>query len=572
MRASRADVVLGAILAVASQPACQREVDCTAPADAGSLSLVGEQASATMAAFCDDREQGVEVEFLTVRDTSLAHLDLPCLCRVTDSIFVQDNRELVDLTGLSSLTSIGGGLVVERNPSLESLAGIPVEITLGATRHGESIAVVDNDGLVDLAGLPHANTALPGSIAIVNNERLASVAGLPPALAAVRGFRIVGNPQLVDLVDLPQGITSIGGSLTISANAALRDLSGLPAALERVDGTLAVSANEGLQRLTGVPAGLRSIGGDLEIGANPALLDLSGLPHALSVGGMLQIRDDDRLLDLSGLPSDLRLGVEAWTGDSLVVRRNDALLDLSGLPAGLTTIPGDVVIEDNASLQHLGGLFEHVDTIAGGLTIVKNHALVDLDGLPEGLDLGVDPIGSSLVLADNDGLERLSGFPASLTALPGSLGIARNRGLRDLTGLSPLRHIAGDLVLGRPDVYGVGDPCDWELNPGGNAGMLSLAGLDELVTVGGSLAIVCNPALQALDAFAALRSVGGDLLLVHNSALADITGLGGASGSLTAIGGVYQVLCSPLLDPDAALGVLDQLEEPVMTTVQLMCE
>ena len=553
-----------------SLPACQPgpELDCNSPVDAGSLSLIGEDAEATMKAFCSDHAGGAEVETLTVRETPLVHLDLPCLCGVTDSIFIEDNPELVDLTGLDKLSRIGGGLVIKFNAKLESLMGLPLDATLGATSDQHSIVIVGNGSLVDLEGLPRASTELIGIISVEQNLRLTTVSGLPPALTSVLAIRIAGNAELSSLADLPQGIATIGATLSISGSPRLRDLAGLPVALERVEGTVRFS---GLESLAGIPAGLTWIGGDLEIWSNAGLVDLSGLPDDLSVGGALWISDNDRLVDLTGLPANLRLGAAERTGDSLLIRYNDNLVDLSGLPASLTMIPGDVVIGSNPSLVDLAGLFDHVDTITGGLSIIQNHALVDLSGLPEGLSLGVDDLGASLVIAENDGLERLSGFPASMEALPGTLGIAGNDNLLDLSGLSPLRRVAGDLVLGRRGGYGLGDPCDWHLNPGGNASLQSLAGLSSLETVGGSLAIVCNPALEALDTFSSLQAIAGDLLLLHNGALADIAGLGGPAGSLTSIGGFYQISCSPFLDLDAALGVLDHVESPVPMLLQLVC-
>ena len=101
--------------------------------------------------------------------------------------------------------------------------------------------------------------------------------------------------------------------------------------------------------------------------------------------------------------------------------------------------------------------------------------------------------------------------------------------------------------------------------------MQSLADLSSLETVGGSLAIVCNPALGSLKAFSSLQAIGGDLLLWHNGALADITGLGGPQGTLTDLGGTFGVLCSPLLDLDEVLGVLDNIVDPVPLSIQLMC-
>lgn len=550
----------------------RREFDCSAPIDVGSLTLVGDEAGAKMRTFCDDEGPGKRLEVLTVTETTLEHLDLRCLCGATGSVSIVNNPSLVDLSGLANLSVIGGGLIIEGNASLVSVRGISLDATVGATEHGDSVSIVANPVLEDLEGLPRGNAILTGGIAIINNAALRSLSGLPPALTAVRELRVLGSPGLRSLAGLPQGLRHIAGSLTISANAGLRDLSGLPSALERVEGRVLVSANDNLVSLAGFPANLTAIGGELDIGSNMRLADLSGLPDALFVAGMLDIRGNHLLRDLSGLPADLRLGRDEWTGDSLRLRGNEGLVSLTGLPAGLTEITGDVVVEGNTSLVDLAGFLDHVDMIGGSLSVIDNDGLGDLSGLPEGLALGVDAFGMSLVIAGNDALVSLSGFPADWEELPGGLGIAENRGLEDLTGLGALRRVAGDLLLGRKDVSGLGAPCDWELNPGGNSGMERLSGLSTLEEVGGTLAVECNPVLSSFDTFTALRAVGGDLWLAHNPLLADVTGLGGALGSLTSIGGSYVVLCSPLLDIGAVESVLDNVEGVVATGFDLACE
>ncbi len=49
----------------------------------------------------------------------------------------------------------------------------------------------------------------------------------------------------------------------------------------------------------------------------------------------------------------------------------------------------------------------------------------------------------------------------------------------------------------------------------------------------------------------------------ENPALADITGLGGPDGALTRVGGLFELHCSPLLDLEAVVAVLDHVDDPV---------
>ncbi|WAS99100.1 hypothetical protein [Nannocystis punicea] len=571
---SRADWrrALAALVVAALATACEPAFDCQAPVDAEGLELSGDGAGATMESFCSGYTLGVEIDSLVVHGTRIQRLELPCLCGVTQSVEITDNSELVDLGGLGRVRAIGGGLVVARNPRLATLTGLPTNAAVGVAVDESSIVIEDNDALVDLAGLPAAGAELQGDLQIVGNERLASLSALPPALTRVRGLRIDGNPALKSLEGLPPGLATIGeGGLVIAANHGLHDLGGLPPGLARVDGSLEIRANDRLEQLAGVPAALVTVGGDLEISGNLALRDLSGLPDDLRVGGLLDIRNDDRLVDLSGLPAQLQLGVQAETGDSLRVLHNDGLLDLSGLPAGITELAGSARIVGNPDLADLSGLFEHVRKIGGALEIGENHALVDLDGLPDDLQLGVDRQGLSLVVAENQGLEFLTGFPPGLAALPGGLAVLQNRNLRDLTGLEPLRHVVGDLVIGRRRVADLDLACSDAEKPGGNGSMQTLTGLSALERVDGTLAIACNPALTALDAFASLQTVDGSLILRENPGLTDIAGLGGPDGALTHVGGVFELRCSPLLDLEAAVAVLDHVDASIPTVLDLAC-
>ncbi|MBZ5712586.1 hypothetical protein [Nannocystis pusilla] len=551
--------------------ACEPAFACVDAVEAGALELAGDGAGATMQGYCEEYTLGVEVDALVVRETSIRRLSLPCVCGVKRSVEISDNPELLDLHGLEHLRAIGGGIVVARNPKLASLAGLPPGAQLGVTADDHSILIEDNDALLDLAGLPRAGTELPGDLEIVGNDRLTSLDALPPDLTRVRGLRIAHNPALVSLAGLPPDLADVGaGGLVVAANDRLRDLEGLPPNLTHVGGSVAIRDNDELERLAGFPAALTAIGGGLEIADNPALRDLSGLPEGLRIAGALELRALDGLVDLAGLPARLQLGVDPDTRDSLRIDANAGLLDLAGLPADITTLAGSVRLRGNHELIDLSGLFEHLERIEGALEIAGDHALVDLTGLPPGLRLGADPQGTSLLVADNAGLERLTGFPAGLDVLPGGLTVLLNRRLRDLSGLEPLRRVGGDLLIGRRRPHDDA-ACAAPDDPGGNGGLQTLTGLSALEHVGGTLAIACHPGLTALDAFAALHTVDGSLLLRDNPALADITGLGGSAGALTRVGGVFELRCSPLLDLEEAVDVLAHVTDPVPATLDLTC-
>jgi hypothetical protein len=97
------------------------------------------------------------------------------------------------------------------------------------------------------------------------------------------------------------------------------------------------------------------------------------------------IYDNDQLVDVGGLWSLSDLG-------EFVFSSNDAIEVFDGLP-NLVSIPGSVVVRENASLRRLDGF----------------HRFVGLDGL------GVDPetgdvIGGNLIIQENPVLESIDGL------------------------------------------------------------------------------------------------------------------------------------------------------------------
>lgn len=113
----------------------------------------------------------------------------------------------------------------------------------------------------------------------------------------------------------------------------------------------------------------------------------------------------------------------------------------------------------------------------------------------------------------------------------GTLSIS---GGTDLSALGCLRRVDGDLVLE------------------GAAQLRSLAGLEALEDVGGTVRIVVCPGLLDVE-LPVLRAIGGDLTLDGNRALAAITGL----PRLARVGGALRVSDNPRL---RAIGGLELLE------------
>lgn len=544
---------------------------CSDAVDLGGL-FFGEDARSEIDALCAAHPRGVRAG-IWLEASNLTTLDFPCLCEVTDSLYILDNANLVDLHGLEAARGIAGGIVVRGNPSLESLAGLPDVAALGHAVGGESqgasIFIEDNDSLTSLVGLPPGVVEMEGGITIEDNDSLASLAGLPDGIQRLGDkLQISSNPNLQTLEHLPAALTEVLGSVRITNNDSLRDLRGMPP-FEVVAGDFSIRSNEALESLAGAPAELYIIGGDLSITYNPELRDLVGLPADLHIRGALEIIDNGRLVDLFGLPPVLEVGRTSFTGDSLRIILNERLVSLSGFPPSLTEVSGAVSIVSNPQLADLSGLSE-VRSM-GGLTIAGNPGLRDLRGLAPDLHLAAGSLGWSVMVEDNDGLESLVGFPIGSPRLEGSVFVVANDRLTNLAGLNHLEEVAGDVIIGKDRDDHLSESCGNGDDAVGNSSLRDLAGLDSLVTIGGTLALVCNESLTEVSALAALQSIGGNLRLRENLALSSVAGLGGAQGALRSLSGPYDVFCSPLLDERQAAQVVAEVFPSVETSIQLEC-
>ncbi|WP_425421532.1 T9SS type A sorting domain-containing protein [Phaeodactylibacter xiamenensis] len=223
-----------------------------------------------------------------------------------------DPTNITDLSGLSSLISIGGFLSIGNNEVLTSLTGLEQLNSIGGFLY-----ISNNDALTSLTGL----------------EQLNSIGG---------DLRILRNAGITSLTGLEQ-LASIGGFLEIRVNAVLTSLTGLEQ-LASIGGFLSIGSNEGLTSLTGLEQ-LSSIGGFLSIGSNEGLTSLTGLEQLTSIGSLLSIRNNDALTSLTGLEQ------LSYIGSFLSIGGNDALNSLTGLENLDANTIADLRVENNLELS-----------------------------------------------------------------------------------------------------------------------------------------------------------------------------------------------------------------------------
>ncbi|MCR9246412.1 MAG: hypothetical protein NXI31_15370 [bacterium] len=131
--------------------------------------------------------------------TSQSQVNAASSYTVADSIYVHGN-DIVDLTPLSGITTVAGGLNIFSNPQLASLEGLHNITSVGPI----GVFVYQNPALANLDGLRGLTTVgdIIGDLEVRSNGALANLDGL-------------------------RNLTLVGGNLDITNNAALTRFCGL---------------------------------------------------------------------------------------------------------------------------------------------------------------------------------------------------------------------------------------------------------------------------------------------------------------------------------------------------------
>ncbi|MFH1121963.1 MAG: T9SS type A sorting domain-containing protein [Bacteroidota bacterium] len=191
----------------------------------------------------------------------------PGCSEIEGNVTISGN-DIINLTGLNGLTTIGGNLGIEGNDALTSLSGLHYVTSIAGDLLISSNYVLDN-----INGLENVNS-IGGNLGFNWNAALSGLSGL-------------------------ENLTSIGGYLAIQNNDALTSLSGLDN-LFTIGDFFSIADNSNLTCLSGL-VNLSSIGEGLFINWNAALTSLSGLNNLTSIGGYLYIYWNSVLTSLSGL-------------------------------------------------------------------------------------------------------------------------------------------------------------------------------------------------------------------------------------------------------------------------------
>jgi hypothetical protein len=228
---------------------------------------------------------------------------------------------LINLTGVESLTTIGGSLVIGSkhgmmgvggNPSLKNLTGLN-----SLTNIGGDLRVINNNSLVSLTGLENLITV--DSSVVVGSAYW------------FYNFHCAGNASLINLNGM-NALTFIGKNLEIACNDSLENLDGLEN-LGSIVGSLLIGKVYGWMSWMEASPG------------NPSLIDLSDLSNLTSIGGALEITGNDTLPDLSGLEN-----IDPVSINDLSIYNNNYLssCEVESICNYLLNPNGEIEIHDNA--------------------------------------------------------------------------------------------------------------------------------------------------------------------------------------------------------------------------------
>jgi hypothetical protein len=502
-----------------------------------------------------------------------------------------------DLTNLSCLTKVGGGLIINGNPILPNLNGLQNLTYVGKTEivleayYGWSMEITGNALLNELDGLANLAT-IAGGLTIAENGALTNINGLhnlsylgcssePDGSRhgyMCRSLLISGNPLLTNFDGLYK-ITSCEGYVAINNNGSLTSLNGLQG-LSSIGGFLTITDNSSLENIARL-CNLTSVGGHefrgdapgdlgeilerrgLIITGNTSLTNLGGLQNLISVGGNLIISGNGSLKSIKGLQNlnNVQGGVN--------IGNNDALTSLDGL-LGLTSLKNHLDISGNASITSLFGLDnlisvgnEYIGTdpekqnLSGNLSVIDNSALLNLDGLNNLATIGGDlNISGNSLLRNIDGLVNLTVVGLNQW-INGNLNVYSNPALNHFCGLYPL--LNGEGLKGEFNVHTnaveitrqqiiSGGPCgttiyngDLTLSSQAEVNAFNYAGVTGSLTIGGNSMLSSD--INDLTPLSNLTFNGGNLDIVNNDILTGINGL----QKITSLGGRLYIWDNALL-------------------------
>ncbi len=532
--------------------------------------------------------------------TTQAEVDAwpPCYTHINGGFFIGTvGTDIHDLTPLSNVTTVSGGLAVQYTTQLLSLEGLSVTsvggnlLVAGNTQLSaccEIYELINTPGAVGGAIFIFTNPAGCGNIVNLNEScedadgdgvnltdgdcddndanNFPGNAEICDGLdnncngvadEGISGFTFTGNVTFTSQTEVDAWLpcySHINGTLTISG-ADISDLSPL-SNIATIEDDLTIIGNPMLASLDDI-SGISDIR-FFYIEQNPLLTTIDGF-NGLTTLGRLQIVNNASLVSVNGFNSLTSVA------DRFRIRQNASLSSINGL-SNLNTA-GRTEVSNNSSLTNIDGLSSLSQVTFGFFAINSNTNLTNLDGLAALTSVnGSFSVLSNGKLTDCCGIHDLLNTPGAIT---GAINISSNDtgcdsepqideycGDGDGDGFNIFE---GDCMEGDPNIFpgapevcnGLDDDCDGQIDEGvttytGNVTFISQADVDAwnscYTVIDGHLTIT-GWNISDLSNLIGLVEVTGSINIYYNSYLPSLNGL----DNLATVGGGLTIFYNFLL-------------------------
>jgi len=220
----------------------------------------------------------------------------------------------------------------------------------------------------DITSLAKLNQLVGIDHLVISDTKLTELDSEKP-LHVYGTLTVSGNDELASLENLEiEHADNLSTTITIEDNPVLAELGDFDA-LQKIDGDLAITNNAKLAALQ--LDKLLEVDGSIKISNNAALGEVSF--DKLVAVNRVEVTGNAKLATFGGF--------EATTiGGDVIFRGNPALITL-GTMSSLSSIAGNLTIDDNDALTSVGMFTSTTQYLAGKLTVIGNAKLSDLGEL-----------------------------------------------------------------------------------------------------------------------------------------------------------------------------------------------
>lgn len=395
--------------------------------------------------------------YLRIQNTSelLDLSGLDSLTVVTSNVHLNDNVGLINLNGLENLDSIGYDLYIQNNPQLETISTLT-----GLANIGNHLTIYQNKSLSSCCEVFPFMENVSSIIAYNSDDCENSYAVWNACGTFEEGDTCGEDNYTIELrnqaeVNAWGGCKVVKGSVSISeehmTNDPIINLDSL-ITLVSIENRLYISNTDSLATFQGLN-NLKNIGGDFQVTRNDVIENLDALDQLVNVES-IYIKDNKRLksietfnsitgsISLTLLSNDSLVSTNTFSElrqlDYLSIRDNSELISIEGFQ-NVKVIESQLSVSNNAKLTSIGA-FGNVDSIRR-VNISDNSSLSIISGLR-----GLEYVEEILTLSKNQSLKSVSDFE-NLSVIGGELSIYGNDSLLSLEGFKSLDTITGAISV-----------------------------------------------------------------------------------------------------------------------------